>query len=256
MATAGAIGASTSLDGGESEVVRLRQRLLEPEQRRDAVMEALRRRHALGEVLPALERFDPDELLAVLPALGDVGGAAVPGLTKLLRTQNTELRQACALLLGNAHDERGLGPLCAMLFTEPSDAWNDAARALGAFGKAALPHLCSGVRETTTLPEQEWMTRLARAMAEVVLDEGDPSAVQELEASTDESIAYSATHALATLDAVRSETAQIRGEEPMPESTPAREFARRAHEALSVAELLPIEESVADVLGEADLEFI
>lgn len=256
MAAAGAIGASTQPDGGESEVARLRQRLGEPEQRVDAVAEALRRRHALGEVLPALDAFDPDELLAVLPALGEVGAAAVPGLTKLLRSQSVELRQACALLLGNARDERALGPLCAMLLGDATDAWIDAARALGGFGKAALPHLCSGVRETTTLPESEWMSRLARAMAEVVLEDGDAAAVQELEQSADESIAYSATHALATLDAVRDENAQIRGEGPMLEPTPAREFARRAHAVVGMPAIEPIEESATDVLGEADLEFI
>jgi hypothetical protein len=256
MSAAGAIGASTSPDGGESEVVRLRQRLGEPEQRLDAVADALRRRHALGEVLPALEHFGPEELLSVLPALNEVGSAAAPGLTKLLRSQNVELRQTCAILLGNAHDERALGPLCGMLFSESTDAWMDAARALGGFGKGALPHLCSGVRETTTLPEQEWMTRLARAMAEVVLDEGDSAPVQELEGSADEAIAYSATHALATLDAVRTETAAIHGDEPMNDPSPAREFSRRAHEVIRVPEIEPIEESAADVLGEADLEFI
>lgn len=255
MSTAGEIGASKRPSNGVT-ADQLRQRLLQPEQRLAAAVEGLSARSGLDIILPALESFEVDELLELLPSLAEVGSAAVPGLTKLLRSQSPRLRQACAVLLAAAGDESALGPLCDALYTDETDAWRETARAIGSFGKAALPHLCSGVRDTTTLPEQEWMTRLARAMAEVAVASDGPDALREVEASSDESIAYSASHALATLEDVRFEGAQARGEEPLIEENSMITFARRAHEALHVPELELIEESAADVLEEGDLEFI
>jgi hypothetical protein len=241
---AGEIGGSG--DGG-AWAEQLRQRLRQPEQRVAAACEALLRGEGLEEVLAALERFSPDEMLAVLPGLAGLGEAAAPGLCLLLRSLRSELRQAAAMLLGLAREERALVALCEALARESTAAWPDIARAVGSFGRRAIAPLCAALAPDAA-GEVQHPDRLSRALAEVALTADGAAAVTELSAAGTGAHAFAASRALATLDTVRREGAELRGEQPLGEITPVRRFARRAYEAMTVLELEPLEE--------ADLEFI
>ncbi len=201
----------------------------------------------LEDVFAALDEFDNDELLALLPDLNDMGPQVVPHLLDWLSSPRRELRQAAALLLGLAQDPTALEPLAERLVLEDSAMWADVARALGSFGPTALRRLCQLLRHEGGGPdEQRTVKRVARALAEVALSDGkvgpgDPSpgtdAVAALADAGDPRVRACARHALATLQSVSDSSAAVRGEAPLPENTQVRGFSRRAYEAIMVPEV-------------------
>jgi hypothetical protein len=201
----------------------------------------------LDHVFTALERFDNDELLAILPDLSELGPRAVAGMVGLLQSERRELRQAAAILLGMSLDPDALGPLSDALVGEPTNVWLDVARALGGFGPIALRRLCQLLRrEAGSAREPTAIERVARALAEIALSDGagDPSgarpgrdAVAALADAPDPRVSAAARRALATLRDVSESGAAIRGELPLAEVTEVRGFSRRAYEAIMVPEL-------------------
>ncbi|MGH1343273.1 MAG: HEAT repeat domain-containing protein [Nannocystales bacterium] len=223
--------------------------LHDPAQRLKIAAEVLQGKRAgdLEDVFAALDEFDNDELLALLPDLNDMGPQVVPHLLDWLSSPRRELRQAAAILLGLAQDPTALEPLAERLVIEDSTMWADLARALGSFGPTALRRLCQVLRHEGGAPhEQRTVERVARALAEVALSDGhvgpgDPSpgtdAVAALADAGDPRVRASARHALATLQAVSDSSAAVRGEAPLPENTQVRGFSRRAYEAIMVPEV-------------------
>lgn len=215
----------------------------------------------LEHLFEALERFDQDELLAILPDLSDLGPRAVAGMVDKLRSPRRELRQAASILLGMSLDPDALGPLSDALVVETTNVWLDIARALGGFGPIALRRLCQLLRREAGSPrEQATIERVARALAEIALSDG-PShgdsarfntegargnadgatpghdAVSALADAPDPRVSAAARRALATLRDVSESGAAIRGELPLTEVTEIRGFSRRAYEAIMVPEL-------------------
>lgn len=223
--------------------------LHDPSQRLKIAAEVLQGKRAgdLEDVFAALDEFDNDELLALLPDLNEMGPQVVPHLLDWLSSPRRELRQAAAILLGLAQDSTALEPLAERLVVEESTMWADVARALGSFGPTALRRLCQLLRHEGGAPnEQRTVERVARALAEVALSDGqvgpgDPSpgtdAVAALADAGDPRVRASARHALATLQAVSDSAAAVRGEAPLPENTQVRGFSRRAYEAIMVPEV-------------------
>lgn len=223
--------------------------LLDPSQRLKIAAEVLQGKRAgdLDDVFAALDEFDDDELLALLPDLNDMGPQVVPHLVEWLSSPRRELRQAAAILLGLAQDPTTLEPLALSLVTEETSMWADLARALGAFGPTALRRLCQVLRqEGGTSNEPRAVERVARALAEVALSDGpvgptDPSpghdAVAALADAGDPRVRGAARRALATLHSVSESSAAVRGEAPLPENTQVRGFSRRAYEAIMVPEV-------------------
>ncbi len=201
----------------------------------------------LEHLFDALERFDQDELLAILPDLSDLGPRAVAGMIDKLRSPRRELRQAAAILLGMSLDPDALGPLSDALVVEPTNVWLDIARALGGFGPIALRRLCQLLRREAGTPrEQSTIERVARGLAEIALSDGAGNAqgarpghdaVSALADAPDPRVSAAARRALATLRDVREYGAAIRGELPFGEVTEIRGFSRRAYEAIMVPEL-------------------
>ncbi len=224
-------------------------RLRDPEHRLKVAADVLQgREHGeLDDVFAVLDQFDDDELLALLPDLSEMGHRVVPRLIEKLDSERREVRQAATILLGMALDPQALEPLADRLVQEPSSMWLDIARALGAFGPTALRRLCQVLRrEGGTDGEQFAVERVARALAEVALSDGDvgpgdPSpghdAVGALADAGDPRVRAAARRALATLRAVSESSAAVRGELPLPENTKVRGFARRAYEAIMVPEV-------------------
>lgn len=223
--------------------------LHDPSQRLKIAAEVLQGKRSgdLADVFAALDQFDDDELLALLPDLNDMGPQVVPHLIDWLGSPRRELRQAAAILLGLAQDPTALEPLAEHLVTEESSMWVDLARALGSFGPTALRRLCQVLRvEGGTANEPRAVERVARALAEVALSDGpvgpgDPSpghdAVTALADAGDTKVRAAARHALATLQSVSESSAAVRGEAPLPENTQVRGFSRRAYEAIMVPEV-------------------
>jgi len=207
----------------------------------------------LRGVITSMEEFDADEILALLPALAELGASVTPAMVDRLRSGRREVRQSAAILLGLARDGRAIEKLCRSLLVEETNVWRDIARALGNFGPRAIGPLCDVVNRVDVGRRDYAANRVARALAEVVLSDGDTRggpgrhAVEALVDVQDPSIASAATHALATLSDVSSAGEEIRGERPLAEDTAVRGFARRAYEAITTPEL--------DILVEDDFEF-
>jgi HEAT repeat protein len=223
--------------------------LKDPTQRLKTATDVLQGRVGgdLSKVFDALDDFDNDELLALLPDLSDLGARAVPGLLPKLNSERREVRQAAVILLGMALDPDALEPLSELLIRERSNVWLDVARALGAYGPVALRRLCQTLnRYTGRSDEANAIERVARALAEIALSDGqvgpgDPSpghdALSALADSGDPRVSAAARRALATLRDVSESGAAIRGEMPLSEVTQVRGFARRAYEAIMVPEV-------------------
>jgi hypothetical protein len=96
---------------------KLEEALRAPSTRLRAATEALQGRSRLGDVeavIDALEDFETDELLAILPDLSDLGPRVVPGLIAKLRSERREVRQAAVILLGMAVDPQALDHLASL----------------------------------------------------------------------------------------------------------------------------------------------
>jgi hypothetical protein len=209
---------------------------------------------ALDAVFSALEDFDEEELLAIMPMLADLGTQAVPGLHQKLESPRQQVRQASAILLGIARDQSSIVPLLRRLAREETRAWFDVARAIGSLGTVALDRLCALARQSARgepfpIQHRELLARIGRAMAEVVIADGGSDsiardAVESLSQSSETDIAVAAGRALATLHDVSVAGAQIRGERSLPDLTQLRGFARRAYEAILVPELDILDEEV------------
>lgn len=224
-------------------------RLRDPKHRLKIAADVLQGRIGgeVDHVFAVIDDFDNDELLALLPDLSELGGRAVPNLIRKLDSERREVRQSAAILLGLALDPGALEPLSERLVREDTNVWLDIARSVGAFGPVALRSLCQVLRrEGGTAGEQRAVERVARALAEVALSDGqvgpgDPSpghdAVAALADARDPRVSAAARRALATLRDVSESGAVIRGELPLAENTEVRGFARRAYEAIMVPEV-------------------
>lgn len=247
-AAAGVIDVSD--DGSSAPSANVVVRLADPRTRLKAATELMHARASereLANLFDALEQFDGDELLAILPDLSDLGPRAVAGLVAKLRSDRRELRQAAVILLGMSLDPDALGPLSDLLVSEPTNVWLDVARALGGFGPLALRRLCQLIRRESGTPREALtIERVARGLAEIALSEGGLAAagagpghdaVAALADAPDPRVSAAARRALATLRDVRESGAAIRGELPLTEVTEVRGFSRRAYEAIMVPEL-------------------
>ncbi|MCA9691273.1 MAG: HEAT repeat domain-containing protein [Nannocystaceae bacterium] len=199
--------------------------------------------HSLGLVLDALDSFDVSELLAILPNLSELGSRVVPGLIDKLTSGRREMRQAAAILLGMAGDSRAIEPLIGRLIDEQTNVWIDVARALGAFGPRVIGPLCDLLAETSARERDFVVRRASRAMAEVIVSDGDDeggpgrAAVEALVDVPDAALAASAREAIATIRDVKADSEKARGERPLDEDTVVRGFSRLAYEAITVPEL-------------------
>jgi hypothetical protein len=256
---AGEINARDTHVGGASNI---RDQLRDPQLRLRVATASLGNGgspEAIEAVFDALEEFDEEELLAIIPILSELGTQAISGLQTKLESSRQQVRQAAAILLGIARDQSSIVPLLRCLAREETRVWFDVARAIGGLGTAALDRLCALSRQSARgeqfpIQHRELVARIGRAMAEVVIAEGGPEsiardAVEALAQSSETDISVAAGRALATLHDVSVAGAQIRGERSLPDVTQLRGFARRAYEAILVPELDILDEELeAEIL--------
>ena len=234
----------------------LRDQLHDPSLRLRVASAALGRGgspEAIGAVFDVLDQFGEEELLAILPGIAELGNQAVLSLHEKLESPNRQLRQAAAILLSLTHDSSSIGPLARRLLREDTKIWIDVARAIGSLGASTLDRLCALVRQSVrsdlAIERGELLTRVGRAMAEVVIAEGGPDSIardtlETLAQSSETEVALAANRALATLHDVSLAGAQVRGERSLSDVTQIRGFARRAYEAITVPELDILDEEV------------
>ncbi|MFV8756383.1 hypothetical protein ACNOYE_38030 [Nannocystaceae bacterium ST9] len=243
--------------GGRDGHGNLRDQLRDPSLRLRVASASLARGsspEAIDGVFDVLDQFSEEELLAILPSIAELGTQAVLSLHAKLESANPQLRQAAAILLGLTRDSSSIAPLMRRLLREDSKIWIDVARAIGSLGASALERLCALVRQSVRaqdLPIErgELLTRVGRAMAEVVIAEGGPDSItrdtlETLAQSSETEVALAANRALATLHDVSLAGAQVRGERSLSDVTQIRGFARRAYEAITVPELDILDEEV------------
>ncbi|NVB42215.1 hypothetical protein G6O69_30610 [Pseudenhygromyxa sp. WMMC2535] len=252
-----AAGEILARPGGRDGSGNLREQLRDPQMRLRVATAALANGgtpESLEAVFSALEEFDEEELLAIMPSLAELGTQAVPALHAKLGSPRQQVRHAAVILLGIARDASSIVPLIRRLTQEDTRVWFDVARAIGALGTTALERLCALLRQSKRgeqfpIEHRELIGRAGRAMAEVVIAGGGPDgiardAVEALAQSSETDIALAAGRALATLHDVSVAGAQIRGERSLPDITQLRGFARRAYEAILVPELDILDEEV------------
>ncbi len=198
---------------------------------------------AVGRVLDALEEFEVGDLLAILPTISELGYQAVPALIERLSAPRREVRQSVAILLGLANDARALDALCQQLIVEKTNIWTDMARAIGSFGPRAIGPLSELLQDVPASKLDFTVARCGRAMAEVVISDGDDEAgpgrvaIESMIDVTDAALSAAAREALGTLRDVKSAGEMVRGERPLNEDTAIRGFSRRAYEAIMVPEI-------------------
>lgn len=191
-----------------------------------------------GEAFALMPDLGEEELLALMPGLAELGTLIVPDLLNLLSSSRREVRQTAVILLGLARDRRALDPLANLLGQETSAVWIDAARALGNSGPRVVGPLCGLLRGTTGERRDMLATRVARALAELVLSDGDAPggagrvAVENLLEVADPAVSSAARRALGTLGDVRGD-----GRGGTAEERELREFSVRALEAINAPEL-------------------
>ena len=191
-----------------------------------------------GEALALLPDLGEEELLALMPALAELGPLIVPDLLNLLSASRREVRQTAVILLGLARDRRAVDPLTKLLGQETSAVWIDAARALGNSGPRVVGQLCWLLRGVTGEKKDLLTPRVARALAELVLSDGDAPrgagrlAVESLLEVADPAVSSAARRALDTLADVRGD-----GRGGGIEERELREFSTRALEAINAPEL-------------------
>lgn len=191
-----------------------------------------------GEAIALMPDLGEEELLALMPGLAELGTLIVPDLLNLLSSSRREVRQTAVILLGLARDRRALDPLANLLGQETSAVWIDAARALGNSGPRVVGSLCGLLRGTTGERRDMLTTRVARALAELVLSDGDAPggagrvAVENLLEVADTAVSSAARRALGTLGDVRGD-----GRGGTAEERELREFSVRALEAINAPEL-------------------
>jgi HEAT repeat protein len=202
-----------------------------------------------GDALALLPELGEDELLALMPALAELGTRIVPDLLNLLTSPRREVRQTAVILLGQARDRRALDPLTALLGQETSAVWMDAARALGNSGPRVVGPLCGLLRGAASDRREALALRVARALAELVLSDGDAPggagrlAVENLLEVADPAVSSAARRALDTLAGVRGD-----GRGGGAEERELREFSARALEAITAPEF--------DADGAIDIEVV
>lgn len=130
--------------------------LSRPKSRLGASLELVSRGDAdvLSDVARAVRKMPREEVLAVVPALLNHGEACADALIDGLQAKKTFVRQASALALGELGLRRGISPLIQLLQTEPTDVWEEVARALGAFGSATLRPLERAMRSPKGPPRR------------------------------------------------------------------------------------------------------
>ncbi|MGB1016501.1 MAG: HEAT repeat domain-containing protein, partial [Nannocystaceae bacterium] len=198
---------------------------------------------AVGRVLDALEEFDVGDLLAILPTISELGYQAVPALVGRLSAARREVRQSVAILLGLANDARALDALCQRLMIEDTTVWADIARAVGSFGPRAIGPLSELLQDVPASKLDFTVARCGRAMAEIVISDGDDEAgpgrvaIESMIDVNDAALSAAAREALGTLRDVKSAGEMVRGERPLNEDTAIRGFSRRAYEAIMVPEI-------------------
>lgn len=191
-----------------------------------------------AEALALLAEVGEDDLLALLPGLAELGTLIVPDLLNMLSASRREARQAAVILLGQARDRRAIEPLTKLLGQETSAVWIDAARALGNAGPRVVGPLCGLLRGAPADRREGLGERVARALVELVLSDGDApggagrQAVENLLEVADPAVSSAARRALGTLAGVRGD-----GRGGGPEERELQAFSARALEAITTPEL-------------------
>jgi HEAT repeat protein len=192
------------------------------------------------------------EVARLLPAIMQLGAAAVPFFIKGLAHRKSFLRQGCALALGAMKAEEGIQPLVELMLSEPSNVWKEASRGLGDMGHLAIGALIAGAKSA----DGEGRERIAWALAQAALDPEGRDQVEAMARGRDTRLARVANRALALSDQVLSSDQEVRGQRPLREQTIVRSFSRKFFESMSAEVSELADEDILEqeeVLGEDDI---
>lgn len=195
-------------------------------------------------LLKHLDDFSDDELIRLLPPMVVATGAHRIALLDGLSATNSSLRQCVALAFGEAASPGAATAICDMLVDDPSEAWKDAAKALGHIGPIAVAELAKCVAAKN---EQNAGDRAALALREAGQRHG-VELIADLCSHEHALVRAAASRALATLGDESDQ--QIDGSDPICR------FSRRARLRLASTEGMKVAPDPTQVLTISDLEIL
>lgn len=147
-------------------------------------------------VIAAALKMSRGEAVRVLARAVKLGPAAHPALIEGLASSKAYLRHGCALALALSRSDDAAQAVIALLLSEPTELWQEIARAIGEIGAPALVWLVRNVGQHGAAAEE----RIALAMAHVAARGGGPALTTMAAADSIVSpIAVTALDLLATL---------------------------------------------------------
>ena len=206
----------------------LRNALMDPAQRLDAIRELCRRGHpnAIVPIFGVLSTLSPEEVAAAVVCLLALGEGVVEGLAGCLGDPSQDVRQAAALGLGQLRDPRALPALVHRVLLETTPSWEEMARALGDFGPEALPHVVAA------LPTSDRRERLMLGLAHLA-NHGCLEEVKSLESAPDPLVAGAARQALVRCARLYADDIAVRTQQPLRDQSPETRFSQVFFAALS-----------------------
>lgn len=122
-------------------------------------------------VIAAALKMSRGEAVRVLARAVKLGPAAHPALIEGLASSKAYLRHGCALALALSRSDDAAQAVIALLLSEPTELWQEIARAIGEIGAPALVWLVRNVGQHGAAAEE----RIALAMAHVAARGGGPA---------------------------------------------------------------------------------
>ena len=162
---------------------------------------------AAGPVIAAALAMSRGDAVRLLARAVQLGPAAHPALIAGLASSKAYLRHGCALALALGRSDDATQAVIELLMSEPTELWQEIARAIGEIGTAALVWLVRNVGQHGATVDE----RIAWAMAHVAIRGGEPAL--KTMAVADSIVSPVATKALELLATVAGDRG-VEGEGP------------------------------------------
>ena len=194
-----------------------------PKARRYAAIELCQRADAAyaGAVFKAVAKMPRADVLKIANHLVAFGEAAGDVFIDGLSAKKAFVRQASLLVLGQLKLRRAVTPIIALLQSEETEVWREAARVLGELGQASYRSLIKAAKERKGNDE-----RFALALAFASLN-GSRKAIQTLSKEDSEGLASLAQQASVLEDVAKRASDEIRSTQALGNADSILEFSRK-----------------------------
>ncbi|MCG8555197.1 MAG: hypothetical protein MJD61_07900 [Proteobacteria bacterium] len=180
---------------------------------------------ALPKLLADVQELTIFEAAQVFAATVGFGGSVLPVLLEGLSETSPAIRQLSMLAIGELGDSRAVVPMLQQLRREPTEAWREAARALGCMGSEVF----KAIDDSLDLSDYEDRHVLALAH---LSNRGALSDLQKMEKGDGQKRRNVARKALAVRGLVRSEDRAVRSAGVLPREDEVKRLSQGFYAAL------------------------